>query len=145
VAGPGGGAARRSATPDPKGRVPCGSRAVAAGAIGSARRAGGRWWDAASAAGRGATSPPSRSRSSARARVIAGRVSARGSSPGSRDRCRPRTSPRCQQPLTAAATASKSTPSAAQLSVGQARSSSIRSAGKTSSPACRSGWPVASS
>jgi hypothetical protein len=60
-------------------------------------------------------------------------------------RCRPATSPRCQQPTTAAATCWRSTPTAAQLSVGRARSSTIRSAGKTSSPACRSGCPVASS
>jgi hypothetical protein len=40
---------------------------------------------------------------------------------------------------------SGSTPTLAQVSVGQARSSPVRSATNTSSPASRSGWPVTSS
>jgi hypothetical protein len=49
-----------------------------------------------------------------------------------------------QQPMTAWATWSGSTPSCCQVSWGQARSSPVRSAMNTSSPGSRSGWPVSS-
>src|SRR6266545_4691707 len=76
---------------------------------------------------------------------MAGRSKARASSAVSLPSRRPSRSPRCQPATTAPAAACGSIPTLAQVSAGQARSSTVRSAKNTSSRGARSRSPARSS
>jgi hypothetical protein len=132
---------RSGAAADPAGYFRCGLRRagqVADTADGLPRPVPARWDAVARGTGRRGGGPlvgcsqrrwtrtsraVRRPRSWPRTEVIVGRVSERASSKPRSSICSPVTAPSCQQPTTAWATWSGSTPSLAQVSWGQVRSS----------------------